>query len=979
MISGNTVYSNSIGIYTIFPGWVGTVTNNLIYANTNEGVLISGGGGQLINNTIYQPVGDAVKVQDGSQNVDLENNILWVQAGYDINVAPDSEVGFASDWNLFYKSTDPNAHVGYWNGTQDTLAAWQAGAGQDADSLFGNPDFVNMAGADNVLGYDFQTGYNGGLDDNFYLSAGSPAINRGNSWAAPPTDITGAGRWDDPGTPNAGSPDFQQNTDSSSLFVAGGTAMNWQGYNTYWNLTLPFAFSFYGTTYTSVNVSSSGFLEFAGPQWPGDSANSTSKLLDSAIVAPMWGNFSTSAPGDDIFVDTSVANQVTIRWAATNQVDGSQVNFDVVLFANGTIRFDYGSGNANITPTVGISMGDGQHYVLGAYNGGGNLAGANSLEFNLVPGYADIGAYEYQGNSANTTPPAIVYASPAVIGNNGSAAQTVSQITLTFNEPLNPIDANAPANYDLRSPGPDGIFGTANDVIYALTPQYTPGSTVVVLTIDDGTLPDGVYQLTVYGSGSRGIHDLSGNLMNGNWVRAFTLVPLLPSAAVTTPVGRQEGNVAISYTLTDPDSDPCGIQVQYSIDGGSTWETAAPGTGGDGTTSLTSSPGGTLHTFVWATDTPGTDLYDVQNNSVQFRIIPSSANGAGNAAATGAFTVDNIPWGTAGDYVLSTLASFNASYVVDSSYADLIADAAGNLYGTTSTGGDYGDGSVFEIAAGTHALTTLASFNGNNGQWPSAGLLADAAGNLYGTTVDGGANGDGTVFEIAAGTDALTTLINFNGSDGAAAAGELIADPAGDLYGATAWGGAYGDGTVFEIAAGTHALSTLASFNGGNGASPVGSLLADAAGNLYGTTSLGGANGDGTVFKIAAGTDALTTLVSFDGSNGKGAICRPDRRRRGQPVRNDVVRRSLRLWHRVRGCCRHACPDHPGQFQRRQRGQPHGQPYLRPRRQPIWHNGRWRCQQRWHGLRDRRRHGRPDHPGQFRRQQRGDTMRRPVR
>ena len=151
VISGNTVYSNSIGIYTIFPGWVGTVTNNLIYANTNEGVLISGGGGQLINNTIYQPVGDAVKVQDGSQNVDLENNILWVQAGYDINVAPDSEVGFSSDYNDLY--TTNTGQIALWEGQSFTnLADWFYEVGFDGHSITANPQFIDPAGTDGILG-----------------------------------------------------------------------------------------------------------------------------------------------------------------------------------------------------------------------------------------------------------------------------------------------------------------------------------------------------------------------------------------------------------------------------------------------------------------------------------------------------------------------------------------------------------------------------------------------------------------------------------------------------------------------------------------------------------------------------------------------------------------------------------------------------------------------------------------------------------
>ena len=180
-------------------------------------------------------------------------------------------------------------------------------------------------------------------------------------------------------------------------------------------------------------------------------------------------------------------------------------------------------------------------------------------------------------------------------------------------------------------------------------------------------------------------------------------------------------------------------------------------------------------------------------------------------------------------------------------HAGLIADAAGDLFGTTFEGGANGDGTVFEIAktGGRYAgaPTTLVSFNGANGNGPTAGLIADAAGDLFGTTADGGANGDGTVFEIAktggSYAGAPTTLVSFNGANGGDPLAGLIADAAGNLFGTTAGGGANGDnGTVFELVndGGSYTLKTLVSFNGANGHSPEAGLIADAAGDLFGTT-----------------------------------------------------------------------------------------------------------------------------------------------
>jgi len=223
--------------------------------------------------------------------------------------------------------------------------------------------------------------------------------------------------------------------------------------------------------------------------------------------------------------------------------------------------------------------------------------------------------------------------------------------------------------------------------------------------------------------------------------------------------------------------------------------------------------------------------------------------------------------GAKADYVFSTLATFDGANGANPTAA-LISDSAGNLYGTTSSGGAYGKGAVYEIAAGTNALTTLYSFSGNDGQTPYASLTRDSAGNLYGTTYGGGAYGQGTVYKLAAGSSTLTTLYSFNGTDGKNPRANLLADSSGNLYGTTEFGGASDLGTAFRLAAGTNSLTTLASFSGANGTNPWGGLVADTAGNLYGTTRYGGSGDYGTVFEIAAGTNALTTLASFNNANG---------------------------------------------------------------------------------------------------------------
>ncbi len=224
--------------------------------------------------------------------------------------------------------------------------------------------------------------------------------------------------------------------------------------------------------------------------------------------------------------------------------------------------------------------------------------------------------------------------------------------------------------------------------------------------------------------------------------------------------------------------------------------------------------------------------------------------------------------------------------------AGLIWDAAGNLYGTTPSGGPYGGGIVFELtpAAGggwtEKVLHNFNPFSSTDGAEPSAGLIFDAAGNLYGTTTYGGTYNNGTVFELTRSPHAvgggwtLKLLHSFgNGTDGVNPTAGLIFDGAGNLYSTTAAGGAYNWGTVFELtpaAGGTWTEKVLHNFNynGTDGDNPRASLIIDAAGNLYGTTFWGGTDDIGTVFELVpmpGGSWTERVLHSFTYSGTDGA------------------------------------------------------------------------------------------------------------
>ena len=212
-------------------------------------------------------------------------------------------------------------------------------------------------------------------------------------------------------------------------------------------------------------------------------------------------------------------------------------------------------------------------------------------------------------------------------------------------------------------------------------------------------------------------------------------------------------------------------------------------------------------------------------------------------------------------------------------YAGLIRDGAGNFYGTTEDGGFSSWGTVFKLDA-TGRETVLYNFtSGSDGSQPHGALVRDADGNLYGTTSQGGGsgcapyNGCGTVFKLDP-TGTETVLYRFTGgADGEFPSGSLVRDPAGNLYGTTIDGGSSDFGTVFKLDT-TGTKTVLHSFTGyPDGNWPWAGLVRDAAGNFYGTTTSGGTGcatyGCGTVFKLDP-NGVETVLYSFAGGVDDG-------------------------------------------------------------------------------------------------------------
>jgi uncharacterized repeat protein (TIGR03803 family) len=195
-------------------------------------------------------------------------------------------------------------------------------------------------------------------------------------------------------------------------------------------------------------------------------------------------------------------------------------------------------------------------------------------------------------------------------------------------------------------------------------------------------------------------------------------------------------------------------------------------------------------------------------------------------------------------------------------YAGLVRDISGNFYGTAPTGGDYNQGVVYELST-SGRVTVLYSFTGDaDGGAPHAAVILDSAGNLYGTTTTGGSANLGVAYELdAAGNE--TVLHSFaGGTDGATPSSGLTMDASGNLYGTTSSGGSGNSGTVYKLTA-TGLGTVLYSFtNGADGGEPTGGVVLDPKGNLFGTTGYGGAELFGVVYKLnAAGQE--TVLYSF--------------------------------------------------------------------------------------------------------------------
>jgi uncharacterized repeat protein (TIGR03803 family) len=368
--------------------------------------------------------------------------------------------------------------------------------------------------------------------------------------------------------------------------------------------------------------------------------------------------------------------------------------------------------------------------------------------------------------------------------------------------------------------------------------------------------------------------DFYGTTSSGGANSAGTVFKIMPSGTITTLYSFSYAG--LGYVGTNPDGAFPYAGLVQDRDGFLYGTTFSGGANSTGTVFKITTAGAftVLHTF---------SALDSQNDNADGTGADTLLPGKGGflygtttaGGANGAGTVFKIT--TAG--ALTTLYSFGATSTDGAGPSSLILGTDGNLYGTTYGGGANGTGTVFKITT-SGAPTTLYSFgatgsNGINsdGAQPEAALMQARDGALYGTTTSGGADGYGTIFTVAAG-GALTSLHSFTYTDGAFPYAGLVKGKDGSLYGTTPWGGVNGAGlgTVFKITTGG-AFTSLYSFTSpsegllgtnSDGTHPYGGLLQGKDGNLYGTANQGGTGADGTVFKLTM----IPVITSFSPNVG---------------------------------------------------------------------------------------------------------------
>ena len=492
-------------------------------------------------------------------------------------------------------------------------------------------------------------------------------------------------------------------------------------------------------------------------------------------------------------------------------------------------------------PKAGLALGsDGNFY--GTTSGGGTNGG-NGTVFKISTNGALTTLYSFTGGIDGANPQAGLalggdgnfYGTTAAGGTNsdGTVFKISTNGTLTsLYSFTGGVDGSQPVAGLVQ--GSDGHF-------YGATPGGGTNNRGTVFKIGTNGPLTGLYSFTGGNDGASPeaglVQGSDGNLYGttvaGGTNGYGTVFKISTNGALTS---------LYSFTGGDDGAQPLGALVQGS-DGNFYGTTAGGGTNGEGTVFKISTNGvlSTLYSFTGGNDGGLPEASLARGSDGNF--YGTTVNGGTNSHGT-VFKIST-------NGALTSLYSFTGGNDGAQPLAGVVQGSDGNFYGTTETGGTNGNGTVFKIST-NGTLTSLYSFIGNHdGAVPQAGLVQGSDGNFYGTTSSGGTGGAGTVFKIST-NGVLTNLHSFiPGTNGSQPLAGLIQGSDGNFYGTTASGGSNGVGTVFKIST-NGALTSLYSFTGGNdGGFPQAGLVQGSDGNFYGTTLNGGTNSDGTCSRSA--------------------------------------------------------------------------------------------------------------------------------
>ena len=347
-------------------------------------------------------------------------------------------------------------------------------------------------------------------------------------------------------------------------------------------------------------------------------------------------------------------------------------------------------------------------------------------------------------------------------------------------------------------------------------------------------------------------------------------VPALLSVLILLAVGsRAAAQLTTLHAFADGDGANPAAALVRGTDGFFYGTAPAGGSNGTGTVFRLGTDGAltVLHSFADTDDNNGNADGATPTAALVLGTDGFFYGVAQSGGSAGLGTVFKI--GTDGSF--TTLYNFGAADG-NNPVAALVLGSDGNFYGTTLNGGASDLGTVFQITPGG-AYKTLVSFGGSNGNAPSGALVAGDDGGFYGTTRYGGANGLGTVFRVDTAGN-LGTVYSLDANSGTNPTGALAKGSDGAFYGAAPSNGANGRGTVFRVTTGG-ALTTLHAFNSADSATYPGTVTFGSDGNLYGTTGGGGSKNRGAIFRLTTG-GTYTNLYTFTGgSDGGYAVAVP--------------------------------------------------------------------------------------------------------